>query len=82
MPCKHTATKCIDSRARRAGGDAYRTRRYQCLDCGLRFSTVEVPVELTPKVPGIKSLRAELGLTDEQRAAIAHLIEVFVGGGR
>lgn len=39
--CTHDNTKCINSRPI---GKGYRRRRYKCLDCDKRFSSIEIPV--------------------------------------
>lgn len=38
--CRHTF-KCTDSRK----VDGYRRRRYRCMKCGFRESTIEVPAQ-------------------------------------
>lgn len=40
--CKHTNDKCIDSRRTNEG----RRRRYVCIDCGYRYTTVEYVIPL------------------------------------
>jgi transcriptional regulator NrdR family protein len=54
MSCTHDNSKCTDTRAM----PGYRKRRYKCLDCGERYSTIEVVVA-TPEA-GIKSLLDQL----------------------
>jgi len=39
--CAHLKASCIDTRRHK---DGYRIRRYRCLDCNERYSSVEVVV--------------------------------------
>lgn len=81
--CTHEKARCINSRPRKE--DGYRYRQYQCVACGLRWSTVEVPVKtMRAKVKGIDAMKRELieqdgrYLSDQQQKAIARLIEAFM----
>lgn len=48
--CQHENRACIDSRAEGLG----RRRRYMCSDCGKRYSTVEIVVEMDKSVPRLE----------------------------
>ena len=80
--CKHIKVKCIDSRPK--GGHRY--RRYKCLHCGVRFSTVELRVEKSSCGGDtvLDSLRQEMRkdgcITGEQEVAIRKLIKAFRKG--
>ena len=76
--CNHKKTKVIDSRKIREGV----RRRYKCLSCGERWSTVEVIVDTSKCKNGFNSydaLKKEISLTPEQIKAIVNLIESFSG---
>lgn len=46
--CKGFDARCVDSRDRNEG----RRRRYAC-PCGSKFTTIELPVEIAPGMPGM-----------------------------
>jgi len=70
--CKHDRRSNIDSRKH----DDYTRRRYLCRDCGEKFSTVEVIVDMNRTQPALKSLRQQWGNTitaKDINHAIIHL---------
>lgn len=72
--CNHERAKCYNSRKR---GEA-RWRRYKCLDCGHRWTTVEVEVDAKGAgFPAETLLRAKFGVSIKQQEAILNLIEAF-----
>ena len=75
--CEHKRVHCYDSRRYKT----YRWRRYKCLDCEYRFTTVELPVDLanTSKIKNAEMiLREKFGMTQRQQAAIGELIQSFL----
>ena len=75
--CKHERTHCYDSRKY----ETYRRRRYECLDCGKRFTTVETEISLPRghKVSNADTvLRKKFGLSRRQQKAIGELIQAFL----
>ena len=76
--CRHANLKCVDSRPK----DGWRYRRYKCLSCGVRMTTVEVLVgeELGPG-QRTELFRAELvkQLSNEQARS---LLEQIAAGHR
>lgn len=68
--CDHAETIVINSRI----VDGYRYRRRKCRACGERFSTYEVPVDLTGEGP-VKSLRDKFGFPARLQEAIGELID-------
>ena len=79
MECKHMNSKCLDSRPYYE----YRRRRYECLDCGKRYSTVEIPMgERLPHggmyTDAASVVRERFGLTGRQQEAIGELIQAIL----
>ena len=76
--CEHLRTQCLDSRPYRE----YRRRRYECLDCGERFSTIEVRMDNLRRGGGYQDamdlLRNDFGMTVRQQEAVGELIQAFL----
>jgi len=65
VTCEHKNTSCINSRARAD----HRYRRYECKDCGERYSTIEVIIKNANKGVGtsrtaLDIMIDELGVSD------------------
>lgn len=74
--CAHKNRKNIDSRPVVGG----RRRRYECLDCKERFSTMEILIDNVKrghKNKMINQLQKQLGLSIDQINAVNELIRVF-----
>lgn len=60
----------------------FRRRRYQCVDCGEKFSTVEVRVDNMKRGGGYRNayelLREDFSMTHRQQDAIGELIQSFL----
>jgi len=70
--CLHQKTKLVDSRI----ADGVRKRRRECLVCGERFTTVEVPIECAPGMRWAASAAAAyLDLPADRMSALRYAIQ-------
>jgi len=71
MTCHHDRVEVIDVRGLRG----LRRRRYRCIDCDYRYSTLEMPVPLTSKLTAEDQfVMMHLGIDYEQLKAINVLV--------
>jgi len=71
MICAHERVEVIDARGLRG----HRRRRYRCIDCDYRYSTIEMPVPLTSKLTAEDQfVMQHLGISYEQLKALRVLV--------
>jgi len=72
LKCNHKKAKCVDSRVNING---IRHRRYQCINCGVRYSTIELRVpEGSKKTTEEKFVCDFLGISYRQLKTLQHMI--------
>jgi len=70
--CLHERAKTIDSRGPKG---QRKRRRYECVDCGYRWTTVEIPISITSKLTTEDQfVMIHLGIDYQQLAHIRALI--------
>jgi transcriptional regulator NrdR family protein len=79
-PCGHKDSHVADTRMTE---DGYRRRRYECNQCGQRFSTIEVEFKLTKGKNSIDKILEAVssqysGLSPRRLAAVKEIVDLFL----
>lgn len=70
--CQHSRRKCVDTRP----CNGYTRRRWKCYICKVRFSTIEVEVDLRAGQNAMDALKEKLG-KQIQRKELDQAIELL-----